>query len=102
MALVKRALGAKQAHAKNTVSKVEDAALKAMVRVTLMRYEGLGFNVPNAYPLVASVAELMVGLCMRESNQPRPGVAPGDPQHEAEGWTLCPRGRQSMRSDSAT
>ena len=80
MALIKRALGAKQAHAKNTVSKVKDAALKAMVRVTLMRYEGLGFNVPNAYPLVASVAELMVGLCMRESNQPRPGVAPGCPQ----------------------
>ena len=51
-----------------------------MVRVTLMRYEGRGFNVPNSYPLVASVAELMVGLCMRESNQPRPGVAPGCPQ----------------------
>ena len=80
MTLVKRALGAKQAHAKTTVSKVEDAALKAMVRVTLMRYEGRGFNVPNSYPLVASVAELMVGLCMRESNQPRPGVAPGCPQ----------------------
>ena len=61
MTLVKRALGAKQAHAKTTVSKVEDAALKAMVRVTLMRYEGLGFNVPNSYPLVASVAELIVG-----------------------------------------
>ena len=27
--------------------------------------------------------------------QPRPGVAPGDPQHEAEGWTWCPRGGES-------
>ena len=39
MTLVKRALGAKQAHAKTTVNKVEDAALKAMVRVTLVKYE---------------------------------------------------------------
>ena len=65
-----------------------------MVHMTLMRYEGLGFNVPNSYPPVASVAELMVGLCMRESNQPRPGVEPGDPQRKAEGWTQCPRGRE--------
>ena len=31
-------------------------------------------------PVVASVTELIVGLCKRESNQPRPGVAPGCPQ----------------------
>ena len=41
----------------------------------------------QAYHLAASVIELIVDLCKRESNQPRPGVAPGDPQHEAEGWT---------------
>ena len=34
----------------------------------------------QAYHLVASVTELSVGLCKRESNQPRPGVAPGCPQ----------------------
>ena len=38
---------------------------------------------------------------MHESNQPRPGVAPGDPQHEAEGWTSS-SGAESMRSDAAT
>ena len=27
--------------------------------------------------------------------QPRPGVEPGDPRHEAEGWTRCPRGREN-------
>ena len=43
----------------------------------------------------ASVTEVIGGLCKHESNQPRPGVAPGDPQHEAEGWTWCPRGRES-------
>ena len=39
------------------------------------------------YPLIDSVTELIAGLCKRESNQPRPGVAPGCPQHEAEGST---------------
>ena len=34
----------------------------------------------QAYHLVTSVAEVIVGLCKRESNQPRPGVAPGCPQ----------------------
>ena len=34
----------------------------------------------QVYPLVASETELIVGLCKRESNQPRPGVAPGCPQ----------------------
>ena len=34
----------------------------------------------QAYHLVASVTELIVGLCKRESSQPRPGVAPGCPQ----------------------
>ena len=34
----------------------------------------------QAYALVASVTELIVGLSKRESNQPRPGVAPGCPQ----------------------
>jgi hypothetical protein len=58
-----------------------------------MRVEGRGFDAPSV-PLVADVTELIVGQCKRESNQPRPGVAPGDPQHEAEGWTLCPRGRE--------
>ena len=29
--------------------------------------------------------------------QPRPGVAPGDPQHEAEGWTSS-SGAESMRA----
>ena len=33
-----------------------------------------------AHLVVASVTELIVGLCKRESNQPRPGVAPGCPQ----------------------
>ena len=33
---------------------------------------------------------LTVSLCMRES-KPAP---PGDPQHKAEGWTQCPRGRE--------
>ena len=51
-----------------------------------------------AHPLslapTAAVTGLLVGLCMRESNQPRPGVEPGGPQHEAEGWTLCPRSRE--------
>ena len=47
------------------------------------------------------MTELIVGLCKRESNQPRPGVEPGDPQHKAEGWTQCPRGREHMRSDAA-
>ena len=63
-----------------------------------MKVEGSTWQ---AYPLVASVTELIVGLCRRESNQPRPGVAPGDPQHEAEGWTWCPRGRESA-DDAAT
>ena len=93
MALVERGLGAKRAHAKSqSAQKVENAALMAMVcvmRVRLMRVEG---SMRQAYPLVASVTELIVGLRKRESNQPRPGVAPGDPQHEAEGWTWCPRG----------
>ena len=53
-----------------------------------MRVEG---SKRQPYPLIASVTELIAGLCKRESNQPRPGVAPGDPQHEAEGWTWCPR-----------
>ena len=57
-----------------------------------MKVEG---SMCKAYHLVASVTELIVGLCRRESNQPRPGVAPGDPQHEAEGWTWCPRGREN-------
>ena len=35
-------------------------------------------------------------LCTPESRtQPRTGVEPGDPQHEAEGWTRCPRGREN-------
>ena len=55
----------------------------------------------QAYDLVASVTELIVGLCMRESNQPRPGVAPGDPQHKAEGWTSS-SGAESMRRDAAS
>ena len=29
--------------------------------------------------------------------QPRTGVEPGDPQHEAEGWTRCPRGRENTQ-----
>ena len=62
-----------------------------------MRVEG---SKRQAYHLVTSVAELIVGLCKRESNQPRPGVAPGDPQHEAEGWTSSSRA-ESMRSDAA-
>ena len=41
-----------------------------------------------------SLPALIVGLCKRESNQPRPGVEPGGPQHEAEDWTLCPRSRE--------
>jgi hypothetical protein len=48
-----------------------------------------------------TLSRLVVGLCMHESNQPRPGVAPGDPQHEAEGWTSS-SGAESMRSDAAT
>ena len=44
------------------------------------------------HPVVASVTELIVGLRKRESNQPRSGVAPGCPQHKAEGSTLCLRG----------
>ena len=55
----------------------------------------------QAYHLVTSVAEVIVGLCKRESNQPRPGVAPGDPQHEAEGWTSS-SGAESMRRDAAS
>ena len=51
------------------------------------------------YHLVASVTELIVGLCKHESNQPRPGVAPGCPQHEAEGSTWCLRGSECMRSE---
>ena len=57
-----------------------------------MRVEG---SKRQTYHLVASVTEVIGSLCKRESNQPRPGVAPGDPQHEAEGWTWCPRGRES-------
>ena len=57
-----------------------------------MKVEG---SMCKAYHLVASVTEVIGGLCKHESNQPRPGVAPGDPQHEAEGWTWCPRGRES-------
>ena len=64
----------------------------------VMRVEG---SMRQAYPLVASVTELIVDLPERESNQPRPGVAPGDPQHEAEGWTWCPQGRESA-DDAAT
>ena len=63
-----------------------------------MRVEG---SKRQAYHLVASVTEVIVGLCKHESNQPRPGVAPGDPQHEAEGWTSS-SGAESMRSDAAT
>ena len=33
--------------------------------------------------------------------QPRPGVAPGDPQHEAEGWTSS-SGAESMHGNAAT
>ena len=32
--------------------------------------------------------------------QPRPGVEPGDPQHEAEGWTQCPQGRGDYACDA--
>ena len=32
--------------------------------------------------------------------QPRPGVEPGDPQHEAEGWTQCLQGRGDYASDA--
>ena len=48
-----------------------------------------------------AVTRLIVGLYMRESNQPRPGVAPGDPQHKAVGWTSS-SGAESMRSDAAS
>ena len=47
------------------------------------------------------MTELIVGLCKHESNQPRPGVAPGDPQHEAEGWTSS-SGAESMHGNAAT
>ena len=61
-----------------------------------MRVEG---SKRQTYHLVASVTEVIVGLCKRESNQPRPGVAPGCPQHEAEGSTWCLRGSECMRSE---
>ena len=35
----------------------------------------------------------VASLRERDSSAPRPGFEPGDPQHEAEGWTQCPRGR---------
>ena len=62
-----------------------------------MRVEG---SMRQAYHLAASVIELIVDLCKRESNQPRPGVEPGDPQHKAEGWTQCPRGREHAQRRS--
>ena len=55
----------------------------------------------QAHRVVASVTEVIVGLCRRESNQPRPGVAPGCPQPMLRAQPgVC--GAQSMRSDAAT
>ena len=96
LAPVKRGLGTKRAH-----TKPQSARWKTVL--SCFRYgahdarEGMEVegSTWQTYPHVASVTELIVGLCRRESNQPRPGVAPGDPQHEAEGWTWCPRGRES-------
>ena len=50
-------------------------------------------SAPSQPASTTAVTGLVVGLYMRELNQPRPGVEPGDPQHKAEGWTLCPQGR---------
>ena len=62
---------------------MEDGALMAMVHVPLgayVDYESRGFKAPCVPSRCLSVPELTVGLCKRESNQPRPGVAPGCPQ----------------------
>ena len=56
---------------------------------------------PLSLASTAAVSGLVVGLYMRESNQPRPGVAPGDPQHKAEGWTSS-SGAENMRRDAAS
>jgi len=55
---------------------VRDCAWAEVIRCVHARMQACG----AAHPVVAFVAELIVGLCKRESNQPRPGVAPGCPQ----------------------
>ena len=81
MGLAKRGLGAKRAQA-NSVSDDDGTGVRVgrgdqVCGVCMCaRVQACG----AAHPLVASVTELMVGLCKRESNQPRPGVAPGCPQ----------------------
>ena len=58
-------------------------------------------SAPSQPASTTAVTGLVVGLYMRESNQPRPGVEPGDPQHKAEGWTSS-SGAESMRRDAAS
>ena len=48
--------------------------------------------------LVGPKSSSLRDLRERESNAARPGVEPGDPQHEAEGWTRCPRGRENSKA----
>ena len=98
MALVERGLGAKRAHAKSqSVTMMEQVCVRTWAQ-RRSRCAHACAGVGRAHPLASRRdTELIVGLCMHESNQPRPGVAPGDPQHEAEGWTWCPRGRDMIR-----
>ena len=80
---VKRDLGAPSKHTQNHSQRCSHG-YGARDAGEGVRVEG---SKRQPYPLIDSVTELIAGLCKRESNQPRPGVAPGCPQHEAEGST---------------
>ena len=72
------------------------------LKAHLERY-GLA-EVPGIVSEDATTALRSVCVCTslarieQSSVSPRPGFEPGDPQHEAEGWTQCPRGRESKQA----
>ena len=76
---VERALGAKRSHANHSQQGGRRCSHGYGACDTSEGIRGKGSK-RQAYHLVTSVAEVIVGLCKRESTQPRPGVAPGDPQ----------------------
>ena len=84
---VKRGLSAKRAHANSSSMMLMFIMERACVWAEVMCMRACSAAHPLSLASTDAVTRLIVGLYMRESNQPRPGVAPGDPQHKAVGWT---------------
>ena len=103
IALIERGLSAVAASAnRNQLGNMEAMAAAAACRTGLGCAQAQTSSSDRAHTVTRQPRPARSST--RESNessqQPRPGVEPDDPQHEAEGWTRCPQGRENSASDA--